>query len=279
MDHDGVMSFIGAGKDYVAQAFGPTFQTRSLWMRKYTELKDIIDCFEEFGWEYKGDFGYSPYLQPEYPHHKLKFQKRVGMAPWQYALDGIKIPEDGRILDVGPGNHPWPLANAFLERHSRKNNPAYKDDKLPNNDKIFWGSIETLNKDIPDKYFDFALCSHVFEHLNDPRAAAEELSRIAKKGIVIVPSVYKDALFFWDEQEHIWDCYPGAFQTLNMVYRNSAQVEKVRDKHMQSAMNRLFLGPDVSTSDMRMAKKWFRTHEKDLDVIVEWDGYFEVNIL
>jgi len=43
-----------------------------------------------------------------------------------------------------------------------------------------------------DKEFDFAYCSHVLEHVEDPAAACKELMRIAKRGYIETPSPAKD---------------------------------------------------------------------------------------
>jgi len=42
----------------------------------------------------------------------------------------------------------------------------------------------------PDKYFDFAIASHVLEDVRDPVRVCRELSRVAKAGFVETPSMY-----------------------------------------------------------------------------------------
>jgi ubiquinone/menaquinone biosynthesis C-methylase UbiE len=46
-----------------------------------------------------------------------------------------------------------------------------------------------------DKEFDFAYSHHVFEHLEDPTTACEEMMRIAKSGVIIAPSILAELIF------------------------------------------------------------------------------------
>lgn len=281
MDHDGVQQFIGGGKNNLIKAFGADYEAEGCWLRKFNSVQEVINIFEEYGWVYDGTFEEAEGMPtPEYPHHRLKFHMPRVQCPWQYVLHDVPIDPYWKVIDIGPGNFPWPRANAYLEHPHRLHNPAYSKDKLPDPTKIVWGDIQEYNGVIPDKYYDFAFCSHIFEHLPNPSAAARELSRIAKRGIIVVPSAYKDALCFWDESEHLWDCYYGHDGRLTMFKRDQEWLANIKDKHMQSAMNRLFHGDgNFETTDHRYARKWFRDHEKDLDVIIPWEGAFDVQVI
>lgn len=54
----------------------------------------------------------------------------------------------------------------------------------------------------PDKYFGSVLCSHVLEHLDDPKKALEEMTRVADRVYVVVPVAFK--LSTWLHPEHKW---------------------------------------------------------------------------
>lgn len=277
MDHDAVFAFANQSQQNAEKAFGKTHSER--WMRNYSIL-EIIDLFADYGWIHAGTFDNIDNFDPQYPHHRLKFRISRSQAPWEYALHNLILNAQDKVIEVGPGNFPWPRADVFLEHISRRGHPAYQSGVLPKEDKLIWGDIQTHNERITDKQYDFALCSHVFEHLSDPKAAAEELSRIAKRGIVIVPSAYKESITCWDEKEHLWECYPSRSpSTLRMLKREWSYINNFRDVHVRTAMTRLFHGDDMSTNDMRKAKKWFRTNEKLMDVIVPWEGKFTVEIL
>ena len=44
-----------------------------------------------------------------------------------------------------------------------------------------------MNMPFDDKVFDYAICSHVLEHVERPDAVIAELSRVAKAGYIEVP--------------------------------------------------------------------------------------------
>lgn len=282
MDHDGVQNFIGGGREYILKAFGCNFEDQGCWLRKYNDIQDIINIFEDYGWIYEGTFDNVEGMPtPEYPHQRLKFRMSKVQPPHEYVLKDIQIKPTWNVIDIGPGNYPWPRANSYLEHPARKKNPVYDKEILPHNDKMIWGDIQNYNMSIPDKNYDFAFCSHVFEHLPDPHSAARELSRIAKQGVVVVPSAYKDCLTFWDEPDHKWECYPGRReQCLTMLPRPERFVNNIRDKQIQGAFNRLFIGSgEFETYDHRYSKKWFRLNERKLDIVIAWKDRFEVDIV
>jgi hypothetical protein len=46
-----------------------------------------------------------------------------------------------------------------------------------------------------DKEFDFCLCSHTLEDLTSPFSVIEEMERVAKRGLIITPSMGADMVF------------------------------------------------------------------------------------
>ena len=55
-----------------------------------------------------------------------------------------------------------------------------------------------------DGAFDYAVCSHVLEHVSDPAAVAAELSRVARAGYVEVPEAASAKIL--DFPSHVWWC-------------------------------------------------------------------------
>ncbi len=58
----------------------------------------------------------------------------------------------------------------------------------------------------PDGHFDYLICSHVLEHLEDPVRTCREFSRIAKAGYVEVPYGCIDAFVRNNDVIHLWLC-------------------------------------------------------------------------
>ena len=66
--------------------------------------------------------------------------------------------------------------------------------------------VKITEKKLPfkDKEFDFVIASHVAEHVEDISFFLNELSRIAKKGYIEVPTKLEDNLVFENKKAHIW---------------------------------------------------------------------------
>lgn len=103
-----------------------------------------------------------------------------------------------RVVDLGCGPNPHPAATAVVEPYLE---PVSR----------FSGSVapatfaargvrlvqQPMDSDLPfgDKEFDFAICSHAIEHVEDPGKACAEMIRIAKAGLIAAPSLFADLLF------------------------------------------------------------------------------------
>ncbi len=89
------------------------------------------------------------------------------------------------VLEVGSGQNPNPRADVLCDRYlvddTERNREAVILDRP-----FVVGDIHHLP--FRTGAFDFVICAHVLEHLEDPAAAAGELSRVARRGYVEVPS-------------------------------------------------------------------------------------------
>lgn len=108
---------------------------------------------------------------------------------------------DLKILDLGCSNaNYWPEANHFADIHD------YKDEfKIKN---LKFTKIEP-DKKLPfnDKEFDYIICAHVIEHVNDPIFFKKEIERVGKSGYIELPTRLNDNLVFGCDEEifgHKW---------------------------------------------------------------------------
>ena len=90
-----------------------------------------------------------------------------------------RIAPDARVLEIGPGNLPFPRAGEFVDFTDLSPNlpgPCHK--------------IDMASQRLPfaDKSFDFVYCRHVLEDMWNPFALCAEMSRVAKAGYVETPS-------------------------------------------------------------------------------------------
>jgi hypothetical protein len=108
-----------------------------------------------------------------------------------------------RVLEVGPGGTPHPRADVFLER-------AFDDPTVALGQRGYAPPLKTgkpvMRFDgrrfpFEDGAFDYVICSHVLEHVEDVDSFAGELTRVAPRGYVEFPTIYYD--YAYNFPEHI----------------------------------------------------------------------------
>jgi hypothetical protein len=108
-----------------------------------------------------------------------------------------KINKNDRVLEIGPGGTPFPRSDVFLElkysdegefRQQRGNtDPLVTEKPL-----IFYDG----NKfPIDDQEFDYVICSHVIEHVQDVNQFLSEMFRVASKGYIEYPTIFYEYLY------------------------------------------------------------------------------------
>jgi SAM-dependent methyltransferase len=103
------------------------------------------------------------------------------------------------VLDVGGWACPFNRANYVLDSEPYETRGYYSKigrESFVGPKKEFFSKETWIQIDIcghkpwpfPDKFFDWAICSHVLEDIRDPLFVCQELSRVAKRGYIEVPS-------------------------------------------------------------------------------------------
>jgi SAM-dependent methyltransferase len=112
---------------------------------------------------------------------------------YQARLFDFQFEPTDRVLDIGSGNDPFPLATHLADialednAYGRAGAPLRRAGTKP----IYECDLENMSG-FRDKEFDFVYCSHVLEHVRDPAKACEELMRIGKRGFIETPTRGKD---------------------------------------------------------------------------------------
>lgn len=263
------------------------------WTRN--QLRAVVGCFD---FEYDGEEE-NPHFYPAFtlrwrkvPHdparhhpvHNPHEPTRRWRAAFDYCGDPIGQPltvdPDWKVLEIGPGEQPWWRANHYCDIVER---PAIPADKF-----TLIGDASALP--FEDKAFDFVLMSHVMEHVVDPLAVAEELSRVAKSGVIVCPSPFKEGLFGFHEQDHLWYVWPpGKSGSLRLIPVDTDHRRKLLDptldgrnlgvEYSKVAHNLLRL-PCLGLREYGDAgRAWFENAEPLLDVIFRWENECRVEIL
>lgn len=121
--------------------------------------------------------------------------------PYQSKYHDFNIGPKDMVLDIGCGAYPFPYATMLVDLYMEKSEHRHED--LRTNGKPF--QVEDINYlPFEDKSYDFVYCSHVLEHVDNPKCACEELMRVGKRGYLETPSLMTDVMFSWAKGMHKW---------------------------------------------------------------------------
>lgn len=117
-------------------------------------------------------------------------------------IKGIK--EGDRVLEVGPGGSPYFRSDVLLEKDFNEKELFEQRGKAPlliTDKKMVVYSGDKFP--FKDKEFDYVICSHVLEHVDDVDLFLKELSRVAKAGYLEFPTVYYEYLYNFKVHKNI----------------------------------------------------------------------------
>lgn len=106
------------------------------------------------------------------------------------------IHETDRVLEIGPGGSPYHRSDIFLERSF--------DEKVALMQRGYTAELDTRKKVVfydgkrfpfEDDEFDYVVCSHVIEHVEDVEFFCSEMFRVAKRGYLEYPTVYYEYIY------------------------------------------------------------------------------------
>lgn len=100
----------------------------------------------------------------------------------------LRLPANKSLIDIGAGEMPF---KKFCSHLKYKSQDLGKYTGMGVKKGVQTGKYDTKNVDIisditsipvKDSFFDYILCTEVFEHIPDPLSALKEMNRITKKG-------------------------------------------------------------------------------------------------
>lgn len=116
------------------------------------------------------------------------------MNTWAYQNEVMQwnIAEGDLVLDIGSGGWPFQRADHLADKYPDAT--THRVEHLKRDQRPFF-QVDLESLPFRDKAYDFVFCSHVLEHLESPGLAIRELTRIAHRGYIEVPTRLSDIMF------------------------------------------------------------------------------------
>jgi SAM-dependent methyltransferase len=116
----------------------------------------------------------------------------------------IPVGADALVLDVGSGDKPHWRADVLLDRYAGAEYGGQRSGRAAA--RITRPLFDADAADMPfgDGVFDYVVCSHVLEHVPDPEAVVNEITRVGRAGYIEVPQAASAKIL--DFPSHLWWC-------------------------------------------------------------------------
>jgi hypothetical protein len=107
-----------------------------------------------------------------------------------------------RVIDIGAGANPWAIdwithvVDSFVDPKDITNvsNNSIEVFKVDIDDPREWNVV--LDDVEKNGKFDFVICTHTLEDVNNPKISCEMINRIGKAGFISMPSKYTELCIF-----------------------------------------------------------------------------------
>ncbi len=103
-------------------------------------------------------------------------------------------PTTGLVLEVGSGDNPHPRSDILVDRFLEDNTERGGDLRHDNRPLVI---ADAHFLPFRDGAYQYVICSHILEHMDDPLLFVQELQRVSEAGYIGCPSEIAERLFHW----------------------------------------------------------------------------------
>ena len=104
-----------------------------------------------------------------------------------------RVADDELVLEIGSGDRPNPRSDVLLDRFIEDNTERGGNLRIDRPLVV----ADAHHLPFKDRSFDYVVCYHILEHMDDPAQFIREISRVGKRGYIQSPSEIAEKLFHW----------------------------------------------------------------------------------
>ena len=170
----------------------------------------------------------------------------------------MNIRADDFVLEIGSGHNPKArsdvLCDKFIGDDEQRGGAIVTDRSM----------VEADGQFLPfaDATFDYVICSHVLEHVEDPAQLITELERVARRGYIETPSEIGERIYGWHYHNWVVNLVDGCLM--------------LRKNEKNSQFGQLF--HRLAVTDKHW-KRFHITHHTLFLVQYEWENEIDYKIL
>ncbi|MBU0648360.1 class I SAM-dependent methyltransferase [Patescibacteria group bacterium] len=180
---------------------------------------------------------------------------------------GLKISKDAKVLDIGSGDKPFWRANILVDKLDLPDDQRASFQGVKKDNREF---VDADAAELPfdDNSFDFVYCSHLLEHVPDPKKVIAEILRVTKPtggGYIEVPNLMNESTM--PHPTHLWMIGEGPDHEL-VFYRKSKQLHQLlhhNGLHTAPKTGRMF----TNGENVFIRRYWTRQNGIKITVIDE----------
>ena len=162
------------------------------------------------------------------------------------------------VLEIGSGHNPNirsdVLCDKFIDDDEQRGGAVVADRPM----------VEADGQFLPfaDGAFDYVICSHVLEHVEDPDLLISELMRVAPRGYIETPSEIGERIYGWHYHNWVVNLIDGCL----VLQKNDKRAEFGQLFHTLAAKDKYW-------------KRFHIMHHRLFLVQYEWEGKIDYEIL
>lgn len=176
-----------------------------------------------------------------------------------YKTKTVNIKSTALVLEVGSGNNPNPRSDVLVDRYLYDNGQRAGGFRIVIDRPLIVADGYKLP--FHSKTFDYVICSHILEHMEDPQKFIKEIERVGKAGYIEVPSDLSERIFGWNF--HLWYC---KLTSGKLMLRKKTEGERFGGFFHRLIAQQIWF------------RRFFEEHEDKFYIKYEWKDQVELSV-